>query len=125
MLSDSATSFLSSPVVQLGLFCFVVIAIAMAVLQVQTGTLAKMALAVIGFIVTAVVVMPILTGEGARSSWEQFKIDHKCVVVEQRDSQTTTGVGFTFEGKAGVGFGSTPAQVAYKCDDGVTYWKDR
>ena len=119
MLSESATPLLSSPVFQALAFLGIAVAAFYAVAARDGMKLLAGAM----LVVAALLVLPMFTSE--RSSWEQFKIDHKCVVIEKRDSQTTSGVGFTFEGQVGVGFGSTPAQVAYRCDDGVTYWKDQ
>ena len=56
--------------------------------------------------------------------WTQFKIDHDCVVVEKRASYTT------FVPVYDPNLKSTriqsvyhPSQTAWKCDDGVTYWR--
>ncbi|MEN5458667.1 hypothetical protein ABEO27_27650 [Klebsiella pneumoniae] len=57
--------------------------------------------------------------------WETFKAAHNCKVVGKRDGHSNDGIGVTTRGTVGYMIGdSTPDQVAYKCDDGVTYWKN-
>lgn len=56
--------------------------------------------------------------------WDAFSAAHNCVVVEKRDGYTSSGTGFTSNGKTAFVTTSTPAQVAYRCDDGITYWKN-
>ncbi|HGW8522644.1 TPA: hypothetical protein ACNRPN_004748 [Escherichia coli] len=57
--------------------------------------------------------------------WETFKAAHNCKVVGKRDGHSNDGIGVTTRGTVGYIIGdNTPDQVAYKCDDGVTYWKN-
>ena len=57
--------------------------------------------------------------------WETFKAAHNCKVVAKRDCHSKTGIGVTTRGSVGYIIGDdTPDQVAYQCDDGVTYWKN-
>ena len=55
--------------------------------------------------------------------WEKFSTEHNCVVVEKRRAQSNTGVGIMTNGQVGVLTSTTSAQTAWKCDDGVTYWR--
>lgn len=59
----------------------------------------------------------------ANDEWQRFASDH-CKVTEKREGQSTSGIGLSLSGKVGAFFGSTSAQTGYKCDDGVTYWKN-
>ncbi|HEJ4476559.1 TPA: hypothetical protein SL564_005226 [Pseudomonas aeruginosa] len=57
--------------------------------------------------------------------WETFKAAHNCKVVAKRDGHSNNGIGVTTRGSVGYIIGDdTPDQVAYQCDDGVTYWKN-
>ncbi|WP_025902235.1 hypothetical protein [Tatumella sp. UCD-D_suzukii] len=58
-----------------------------------------------------------------QQQWKSWADQH-CKIVEKRDGQNTTGVGLGLNGKVGVFAGSTESQTAYRCDDGVTYWKN-
>lgn len=55
--------------------------------------------------------------------WEAFALEHHCYVVERTTPDTSTMTGITSSGD--VVFGVVPhrAQTAYKCDDGITYWR--
>lgn len=52
--------------------------------------------------------------------WEQFKTEHACSIAGKKDSQSSTGL--DSNGKLIVM--TTPAQTAWSCNDGVTYWKN-
>ncbi|WP_447345668.1 hypothetical protein [Salmonella enterica] len=57
--------------------------------------------------------------------WETFKAAHNCKVVAKRDGHSNNGIGVTTRGSVGYIIGDdTPDQIAYQCDDGVTYWKN-
>ncbi|EIS4047328.1 hypothetical protein ACHZKO_000871 [Shigella sonnei] len=59
---------------------------------------------------------------------EQWFSQH-CQIVEKREGSTSleSGLGVSANGKVATGVftNSTPAQTAYKCDDGVTYWRNK
>ncbi|EDC6115500.1 hypothetical protein ACNCSK_004527 [Escherichia coli] len=59
---------------------------------------------------------------------EQWFSQH-CQIVEKREGSTSleSGLGVSANGKlaTGVFTNSTPDQTAYKCDDGVTYWRNK
>lgn len=59
---------------------------------------------------------------------EQWFSQH-CQIVEKREGSTSleSGLGVSASGKlaTGVFTNSTPDQTAYKCDDGVTYWRNK
>ncbi|ECD1574140.1 hypothetical protein EWD90_22180 [Salmonella enterica subsp. enterica serovar Virchow] len=73
--------------------------------------------------VAGVVVLMFVEAQQEREDWQKFAAEH-CKVIEKRDSQSTTGVGLSLDGKIGTFFGSTSSQTGYQCDDGVTYWKN-
>jgi hypothetical protein len=75
------------------------------------------------FSTISVLVFVLATAMQEDQDWKAYAAEH-CKVIEKRDGQTTTGVGLSMNGKVGSFFGSTDAQTAYKCDDGVTYWKN-
>ncbi|EGJ6041370.1 TPA: hypothetical protein ACYZ5L_004012 [Escherichia coli] len=46
-------------------------------------------------------------------------------MIEKREGYSTGGVGITTGGQmAVIAGGGTPNQTAYRCDDGVVYWKN-
>ncbi|EBT2474195.1 hypothetical protein CJL28_23350 [Salmonella enterica] len=59
---------------------------------------------------------------------EQWFSQH-CQIIEKREGSTSleSGLGVSANGKlaTGVFTNSTPDQMAYKCDDGVTYWRNK
>ncbi|EJD3148832.1 hypothetical protein M1V18_004405 [Salmonella enterica] len=69
----------------------------------------------------------ILTSANEKAEWKEWASEH-CTIVEKREGSTSlgTGVGIGLNGKVGVGLfsSSEPDQTGYKCDDGVTYWKN-
>ncbi|ECD1854035.1 hypothetical protein EWG95_17580 [Salmonella enterica subsp. enterica serovar Pomona] len=62
-----------------------------------------------------------------KEEWKEWASKH-CQIIEKKEGSVSleTGVGVSTSGKAGTGVftNSTPDQTAYKCDDGVTYWKN-
>lgn len=57
------------------------------------------------------------------AEWRDWAKDH-CKIVAKKDGSTTTGVGISLKGQAGLFIGGEPGQTGYSCDDGVTYWKN-
>lgn len=55
--------------------------------------------------------------------WQAFVEKHNCVIVERREARVTTGYGVTANGKSGMVTTTIPAEVAWRCDDGVIYWR--
>ena len=84
------------------------------------GSFVKISLAAAIFALIAFVVMASIQEQ---ENWKAFAAEH-CQIVEKRDGQSTTGVGLGLNGSVGVFSGSTDSQTAYRCDDGVTYWKN-
>lgn len=84
------------------------------------GSFAKISLFGAGFALIAYLVMGSIQ---EAEDWRAFAAEH-CQIVEKRDGQSTTGVGLSMNGSVGVFSGSTDSQTAYRCDDGVTYWKN-
>jgi hypothetical protein len=60
--------------------------------------------------------------------WQKFSAAHQCKIVAREQGHLSTGVGFvsgsTNNSGVVVTTTSTPAKVAYACDDGVTYWRN-
>lgn len=59
----------------------------------------------------------------SETEWRNWAKDH-CKIVAKKDGATTTGVGISLKGQAGLFIGGEPGQTGYSCDDGVTYWKN-
>ncbi|EEY8508615.1 hypothetical protein E9M21_004191 [Escherichia coli] len=76
-------------------------------------------------IVAIIGTLSITAGPSEAERWAAFKVEHKCVVVEKREGYSTGGVGITTGGHMAVMTGGgAPDQTAYRCDDGVVYWKN-
>lgn len=75
-------------------------------------------------LITGLVVFSIIETEKENAAWQVFSNQHNCHVIEHRDSQH--GHGYTYSTRPGGGTVSVtiPAQTAYLCDDGVTYWRE-
>ncbi|WP_117045920.1 hypothetical protein, partial [Klebsiella pneumoniae] len=70
--------------------------------------------------VMSVLVVLVLASDQKEQDWRDFAAEH-CKVIEKREGATTTGVGVSLKGQAGVFIGGEPDQTGYLCDDGVTY----
>lgn len=90
---------------------------------------------VIGGVLAVIFFLLISVVEGARekrAKWEAFKVENNCVLVGQKDGQTQTGfgVGTSVNSKGHASttvtpiVTTTPAQSAWSCEDGITYWKN-
>ena len=55
--------------------------------------------------------------------WSRFAAEHDCKLIEVRPGESSSGVAVGADGKVGVISMSTPERRAYKCNDGVTYWR--
>ncbi|HIC5497158.1 TPA: hypothetical protein ACW43T_004454 [Salmonella enterica subsp. enterica] len=97
----------------------------MAVRMVFKGTSDLPILPALFVIVAVIGTLSITAGPSEAERWQTFKVEHKCVVVEKREGYSTSGVGITTGGHMAVMTGGgAPDQTAYRCDDGVVYWKN-
>lgn len=64
--------------------------------------------------ITIVILATIVSFKEHRE-WKAFAAEHNCVVIAKKRATTLV----TSDGKTVM----QPAQNAYKCDDGVTYWR--
>lgn len=102
------------------LFLLVVV---VAVLRGDAGIIKGFLCITLFGVVAGGVALMFVEAQQEREDWQKFAAEH-CKVIEKRDSQSTTGVGLSLDGKIGTFFGSTSSQTGYHCDDGVTYWKN-
>ena len=82
----------------------------------------------LGFLVIALVTVLIIVTIDEQQEWETFKAKHNCKVVGKKKGHVSTsiGVGINAGGTGTIVMpitSSTPDQTAYKCDDGITYWR--
>ncbi len=87
----------------------------------QSGTSLPEVIILIGIIIVAVVGGMAMYHEAKQ--WEQFKIDHACVVVEKISPTTNLVTTVSSDGNTHFGTVSDPGKTAWKCNDGVTYWR--
>lgn len=60
----------------------------------------------------------------AKAKWSAFVAEYECVIVAKKDSELVTGFSVSpSNGSVSIVQGITDSQTAWKCNDGVTYWK--
>lgn len=84
-------------------------------------------LVVLGIVVAPLFYVGHRAAIAEQARWEVFAAEHNCRVVESRQGRSSTvpGYGLTTNGQYGYGLvtTSTPDEEAWRCDDGVTYWR--
>ncbi|MBF8461907.1 hypothetical protein FMJ63_18040 [Klebsiella michiganensis] len=125
-LFDGGASLLTSNIAIL-IFSLLTILIVYSVLVKDFSLLTTFASGLAGIVllggVISVLVVLVLASEQKEQEWRDWATEH-CKVIEKREGATTTGVGVSLKGQAGVFIGGEPDQTGYLCDDGVTYWKN-
>ncbi|HBV9861066.1 MULTISPECIES: hypothetical protein [Klebsiella] len=125
-LFDGGASLLTSNIAIL-IFSLLTILIVYSVLVKDFSLLTTFAsglagVALLGGVISVLVVW-VLASDQKEQEWRDWATEH-CKVIEKREGATTTGVGVSLKGQAGVFIGGEPDQTGYLCDDGVTYWKN-
>ncbi|MCJ2272419.1 hypothetical protein MRO88_023020 [Klebsiella oxytoca] len=125
-LFDGGASLLTSNIAIL-IFSLLTILIVYSVLFKDFSLLTTFAsglagVALLGGVISVLVVL-VLASDQKEQEWRDWATEH-CKVIEKREGATTTGVGVSLKGQAGVFIGGEPDQTGYLCDDGVTYWKN-
>ncbi|HBV1819871.1 TPA: hypothetical protein MDQ74_001720 [Klebsiella pneumoniae] len=125
-LFDGGASLLTSNIAIL-IFSLLTILIVYSVLFKDFSLLTTFAsglagIALLGGVISVLVVL-VLASDQKEQEWRDWATEH-CKVIEKREGATTTGVGVSLKGQAGVYIGGEPDQTGYLCDDGVTYWKN-
>lgn len=58
-------------------------------------------------------------------AWQQFVIDHDCVIVERNPGSPTIGYGYGMTTSGQFGYGmivvTEPDKTSYDCNDGIRY----
>ncbi|EPI4835756.1 hypothetical protein ACS5OB_004698 [Klebsiella quasipneumoniae] len=125
-LFDGESSLLTSNIAIL-IFSLFTILIVYSVLVKDFSLLTTFASGLVGISllvgVMSVLVALVLASDQKEQEWRDWATEH-CKVIEKREGATTTGVGVSLKGQAGVFIGGEPDQTGYLCDDGVTYWKN-
>lgn len=125
-LFDGGASLLTSNIAIL-IFSLLTILIVYSVLLKDFSLLTTFAsgmggIALLGGVISVLVVL-VLASDQKEQEWRDWATEH-CKVIEKREGATTTGVGVSLKGQAGVFIGGEPDQTGYLCDDGITYWKN-
>ncbi|EPY4664015.1 MULTISPECIES: hypothetical protein [Enterobacteriaceae] len=125
-LFDGGASLLTSNIAIL-IFSLLTILIVYSVLFKDFSLLTTFAsglagIALLGGVISVLVVL-VLASDQKEQEWRDWATEH-CKVIEKREGATTTGVGVSLKGQAGVFIGGEPDQTGYLCDDGITYWKN-
>ncbi|EPO7756177.1 MULTISPECIES: hypothetical protein [Enterobacteriaceae] len=125
-LFDGGASLLTSNIAIL-IFSLFTILIVYSVLVKDFSLLTTFASGLVGIAVLvgvmSVLVALVLASYQKEQEWRDWATEH-CKVIEKREGATTTGVGVSLKGQAGVFIGGEPDQTGYLCDDGITYWKN-
>jgi len=85
-------------------------------------------LALLVFVCFSIVFLATYASMENEKRWQTFKVEQNCVLVGVSEGDTFVGVGYaTTAGGAGpvVTVSATPNKKGYKCDDGVTYWRNK
>ncbi|ENC9861417.1 hypothetical protein ABLG29_004811 [Klebsiella variicola] len=125
-LFDGGASLLTSNIAIL-IFSLLTILIVYSVLFKDFSLLTTFAsglagIALLGGVISVLVVL-VLASDQKEQEWRDWATEH-CKVIEKREGATTSGVGVSLKGQAGVFIGGEPDQTGYLCDDGITYWKN-
>jgi hypothetical protein len=77
-------------------------------------------------ILVAIVAFLVWYDMSARQEWEEYKSTHNCQPVGKIDGSVFTTVAPIVGGNGGVsiGVGAVPSKTGWKCDDGMTHWKN-
>lgn len=125
-LFDGGASLLTSNIAIL-IFSLFTILIVYSVLVKDFSLLSTFASGLVGIAVlvgvVSVLVALVLASYQKEQEWRDWATEH-CKVIEKREGASTTGVGVSLKGQAGVFIGGEPDQTGYLCDDGITYWKN-
>ena len=73
-------------------------------------------------LVIALIVAAVMVSVREQREWQAFAASHECKVVGRKKAQVVPTTGYS-NGKPVFGTTVVPGQVAYLCDDGVTYWR--
>lgn len=90
-----------------------------------TGRLFSLEGFMILLVVLAVLMIPLFIWASIADaiSWNEFQVKHDCVKVAETRGEIFNTYGIDSKGGLTVGIGSTSSKTAYKCNDGVTYWR--
>lgn len=87
--------------------------------------------ALFAFLVSALIGLVFLSAKYSaqeQAQWVEFAKQQNCRIVERKQAQTASGIGVGFNSSGGTTVmpvsATTPAQAAWLCDDGVTYWRE-
>lgn len=58
-----------------------------------------------------------------RERWHAFVKEHDCKKVGHKEGDLVTSIGMDSRGLPVVSTGVTDDKTAWKCNDGVTYWR--
>lgn len=81
-------------------------------------------LVVVGTVAAALTALAIWMSIQEEKQWRAWSQAHDCRVIEKRAGSSSVTTGLTGDGKMVTATSSTPAQTAYLCDDGATYWRN-
>lgn len=57
------------------------------------------------------------------NNWREFSAKNNCKVVGKMAGSVVPVTGFDAKGNAVFSVATTPTKTAWKCDDGITYWR--
>jgi len=83
-------------------------------------------LGTIGSIIIAFIVvlyLAITSSIKEQKAWNKFSVEQNCIKIGEMKADVSVGSGVTTSGNAGIITVVNPSKTAYKCDDGVTYWR--
>lgn len=78
---------------------------------------------IIGAILMALLVGAFTILSLDEKKWDEFKTEHKCVVVGKISGDVIPTYGIGANGNMTFGVGFTDDKTGWKCDDGITYYR--
>lgn len=84
-------------------------------------------LGLLGMIAACIVALVVLA-EKEQASWEEFSLHHSCVIMAEKQGHVEVSTGWAHTSNGGgpvTTTSTTPDQVAWKCSNGVTYWRNK
>lgn len=92
------------------------------------GLLGTLIVIILGSLFVATI-MAIMRESDERDAWAVFMVEHDCKIVAHRRGFSTSNVAPIFISGGGMAVvtttNTTPSQVAYECNDGTTYWRNK
>jgi len=79
-------------------------------------------------ILIGLLILVVVLASKEESQWQEFKANHSCVIVAEKQGHVEVSTGWAHTSNGGgpvTTTSTTPDQVAWQCNNGVTYWRNK